>query len=834
MGEEEKATIDFTQGREFLELIHPGKKDVYFRCLRDDSVQDVGGAKAKFLVGDREKLLKKISKFNQPGREEGRQWNAYLYIQDLSEESKKLIEESGGRKGPKNNHVTDVRWLVAELDGPLERADLRKVINTMPPTAIVESSPGRAHVYWKLAEPEIEYYSDFRNYRYIQTVIASAWRELGADFNVTYPTVALRVPGLYRHKGGESHLSRLLYTRPEALFNPEWIPEERAESLYQWAVENIKGVGGSTEQYELDEESGGYIGVAKDRNNTLHSYVYNELLLKRDYLYEHAREVALKENKKNKPPLADAEVINLVKSAWNNYSERKKESGIPATAKVTKVLDVEEAFEHLDPDQDYALEYDNSGEEFAVPTSEASIVSRLVQRYGEKVKVNKSRGKVTWYVLQNGVWSTNSGLTESYVDSIISQVIIGMAREVRVANCFFDDKHHSAHEKLLKFIATTNIQTKRKTIKEALSNRSAILCSMDEFEAERDKELLACENGLINLATGEFVDERTPHRLLTRLQVPYKPEAECPMFIDFLKGTQEGDMDAVRYIQQVMGYALSGSNSMQCFYVVFGLPGTGKSTFTNILRWLCGDYWGVMRKEVIAERSVFGNENANLSSLTQCLYSRAVGVDEVGESDKWNETLLKSITGNDPITTKGMRQDTFSFVARFKMFMLANSLPKNENADEALWNRLELITFMKQFRHTGEEILDLDTKIWEAEKEGILAWAVRGYIEGAAKGRIKPCKKFANSKLICRGNIESFRVFLQDNMQKCEHQEGMTLAEIVSHYTAWCEIEMKEQMNTKQVSKILEFLGYTKKQIRGGVSRGRYYDVRVTHMGEFE
>ena len=107
---------------------------------------------------------------------------------------------------------------------------------------------------------------------------------------------------------------------------------------------------------------------------------------------------------------------------------------------------------------------------------------------------------------------------------------------------------------------------------------------------DADPSLLNVKNGTLDLESGEL----RPHRredLITKLApVEYDSEARCLKFMDFLDQITGGDEKLQRYLQKVIGYALTGDVCEQVMFVLYGIGANGKSTLINVIEDLLGDY----------------------------------------------------------------------------------------------------------------------------------------------------------------------------------------------------------------------------------------------------
>src|SRR5262249_20144660 len=103
---------------------------------------------------------------------------------------------------------------------------------------------------------------------------------------------------------------------------------------------------------------------------------------------------------------------------------------------------------------------------------------------------------------------------------------------------------------------------------------------------------------------------------------------------------------------------------------------------------------------------------------------RLVVVSEIDHGRKWAEATIKRLTGDKTFKARRMKQDFYEFAVTFKFAVMANTKPEVRGTGNGIWRRILLapsdVTIPKNDRDPG-----LLRKLLE-ERDGILAWAVRG------------------------------------------------------------------------------------------------------------
>jgi len=242
--------------------------------------------------------------------------------------------------------------------------------------------------------------------------------------------------------------------------------------------------------------------------------------------------------------------------------------------------------------------------------------------------------------------------------------------------------------------------------------------------------LLNTQSGVVDLKSGSV----SPHDpdLSMRHLADASAEGEALRWIDFLRDVTLGDADLQSYLQRVAGYCLTGSTREHVIFFLVGSGANGKSVFSNVLRRVMGDYATVANSELLTASHVARHptELAVLQGVRLAL------VPEMERGSKFAESRMKSLSGGDHIAARGMRQDFSNFLPVCKLLVTANQMPALGAVDEAARRRLHVIPFNHVVPDTQRDLNLTETLL--TERNGILAWAVRGCIAWQAQGLAPP------------------------------------------------------------------------------------------------
>jgi len=249
---------------------------------------------------------------------------------------------------------------------------------------------------------------------------------------------------------------------------------------------------------------------------------------------------------------------------------------------------------------------------------------------------------------------------------------------------------------------------------------------------DTDPWVLNCLNGTLDLRTGVPRPHKRDDYLTKLCPVVYDPGAECPMWLSFLDRIVP-DANLRSFLRRAVGMSLTGNVLDHVLLFLYGTGSNGKSTFVNTIHKMMGaDYAmkAVPELLILKKNETHPTERADLAG------KRFVACIETSEGKRLAESLVKELTGGDPIRARRMREDFWEFDPTHKIWLAANHKPVIKGTDWGIWRRVKLVPFTVPIPD-GEQDKGLSAKLL-VEAPGILAWAVSGCIERQKDGLGEP------------------------------------------------------------------------------------------------
>jgi putative DNA primase/helicase len=342
--------------------------------------------------------------------------------------------------------------------------------------------------------------------------------------------------------------------------------------------------------------------------------------------------------------------------------------------------------------------------------SDTGNAKRLVRRFGEDIRYVRARRD--WLVWCGTHWERDTtGQVERYAKQVAAEIYIEAGYEVG---------HDARRRDLARHAAASESLRGIRGMVELAHSEPGI--SVDPGALDTDPWLLNVSNGTLDLRTGVLGPHDRAHLMTKLVPVPYDPTATCPTFVAFLNRIFRGDAALIDFVQRAAGYSLTGDTRAQVLFLLWGQGANGKTTLVQAVAGILSDYAATLAADTLLARK--GDAGLVLNDLATLQGARFVAAMESDMGRRFAESLVKQLTGGEPIKVKRLYQDVYSFVPTFKLWVSTNHRPVIRGTDHAMWRRVRLLPF-EEVIPDGEQDPALPDKL-RAERAGILAWAVAG------------------------------------------------------------------------------------------------------------
>jgi putative DNA primase/helicase len=271
--------------------------------------------------------------------------------------------------------------------------------------------------------------------------------------------------------------------------------------------------------------------------------------------------------------------------------------------------------------------------------------------------------------------------------------------------------------------------------------RGRLLTPLERFDA--NDALLNTPSGVVDLRTGALIPHAPEHYLTKLTNAPYDPDADAPLWAQFLDDVFLNDAELIDYMQVALGYSITAHTCEQKLFIAYGRGANGKSTLFETVCAVLGDY----AKPIPTRTLLHDGQHDHPAALADLYGVRLAVASETPENSRLNENRAKLLTGGDTIRARYLYGQYFSYRSTATIWLFTNNKPTIRDHSFAMWRRIVLIPFRATFSSTAgaptsseprkEPVRDMKQRLL-AEREGILAWLVRGAVRWYAHGLVEP------------------------------------------------------------------------------------------------
>jgi putative DNA primase/helicase len=278
-------------------------------------------------------------------------------------------------------------------------------------------------------------------------------------------------------------------------------------------------------------------------------------------------------------------------------------------------------------------------------------------------------------------------------------------------------------------------------------------------------------------------------------------------------------------MQKIAGLCLTGRTDFQSLFILHGEGKNGKGCYCRTLDLLLGDYGVPIRQEVL-----MATKGEHPTALADLYGRRAVFAGETDQDCRLNENQVKTLSGDDKISCRRMREDNWSFMPTHKIILATNYLPLIRGTDHGIWRRIRIIPFNAQCQHADRYLEEIHIP---NELSGILNWALEGYqkileLENAGKDGLEPpaCVLAANKSY--RADMDIVQQFVED---KCLLGPAMTVSNsrLYQSFRLYCESLGQYVPSHRKLTQDLHKMG-----VKTKVSDTERFKIGIGLRSEFE
>jgi P4 family phage/plasmid primase-like protien len=346
------------------------------------------------------------------------------------------------------------------------------------------------------------------------------------------------------------------------------------------------------------------------------------------------------------------------------------------------------------------------------------------------------------------------------------------------------------------------------------------------FQARLDSHphLLGVKGGVVDLRTGVRRARCPDDMVYAECEAHAEEGVDAAWVHRTVIDMMGGDVDMARFLQLVLGYAVTGDVSEEIFVILTGQGRNGKGVLMRSLCVLLGSLYQEMNCAVITDKRACCNIDAERAKL---LDARLAVFNELEQGERLKTSEMQLLSGGDGIPAKALYHDPITITPRHLCILTTNHMPGISEVIPAVVERVLVVPFTVTFRDLlpGEAASDTVKQCDKglkarfaspAGREALLRWLIDGavawYASNESLRRCAPPKVHAFTKLYLdeQDSVQGFLV------ESCVTGPNLKVSsdEVLLAFNDMRIQSGLEPVNSKWLVQRLKAKGFDKKQIR--------------------
>ena len=324
----------------------------------------------------------------------------------------------------------------------------------------------------------------------------------------------------------------------------------------------------------------------------------------------------------------------------------------------------------------------------SLPLDEFGNVSRLINQYGDIIRYPNGRedyNTKSWLIYDGKGWRSNT-------DSSMERLALTTVESIKKENPGIHGENA-----LTSFVKKSRKVNHIKKILEAASWKEEI--QFNGADVDNDPMLIGALNGVVDLETGEIIQNSQEYLITKRVNASFDEEAECPNWDRFLNRITGEDQKMIEYLNLLTSYFLTGKTNEHTLFIIHGPGANGKTTWVECIQDIMGEYASQMPVESLS----YTKSNAIDDNLARTRGSRLTVTSEIKKGARLNEPLIKQLTGGERVTARQMFKGSTEYKPTAKFVMVVNDLPEITGSDDAMARRMQVIPFAQVIQPDEED-----------------------------------------------------------------------------------------------------------------------------------
>lgn len=292
------------------------------------------------------------------------------------------------------------------------------------------------------------------------------------------------------------------------------------------------------------------------------------------------------------------------------------------------------------------------------------------------------------------------------------------------------------------------------------------------------KNMLSCNNGMVDLYTGEIRPSAPSDNITKSIPIDYDPNVISHDFDNFVREITADpvfgfDEEKYNYLRWAIGYAMQGNANKKYLFVLYGARGyEGKSLLMNTINEVLTDYYSVNVDQSVAMTTSKKTAGAASPELMQIDRKRFGIQSDTADNASFHSGQVKPLTSaGDRLSVRQLYGQQREICPNIVLFILTNHLIRFRADDDAMFERIMPFQLKMRFVSNPDPNCPEERKsnpqlaeIFKNSKQGILGWLVECAKYFLANFDKKPPKFMTDFKDHYRREVNPFIKFIDAHL----------------------------------------------------------------------
>lgn len=325
---------------------------------------------------------------------------------------------------------------------------------------------------------------------------------------------------------------------------------------------------------------------------------------------------------------------------------------------------------------------------------------------------------------------------------------------------------------------------------------------MDDLDS--DPFILNCPGGTYDLRAGEMRTHRATDYCTHVTKYDPGPDGR-EEWQEFIDKVTCGNNDLAVYLQELFGRACIGRVYTEDLTIFYGGGGNGKSTLTNAVKEVLGDYAVQSSPRLLIAEERGPSKDQQMGVFRG---ARLALMSELEFGQTLDAATLKRLVSTDEIYVNPKYKTPYSFRPTHTTVLSTNYRPMVSNQDQGTWDRISVVPFNARFRGEAGEVKNYGEGLAARCGPYIMQWLVEGaayYIENNFT-MVRPEAVEAETEAYRAAN-DWLTVFISCCCETGDNYSCKS-SELYSVYKDYCDEMNIPAESTKSFKAALEAHGY--------------------------